>query len=65
VALHQKNHALKSEARNPKQGSKFEIRISKTKSKTRARLNALAIGSIKVTDGQIAAFVSDIETFDI
>jgi hypothetical protein len=72
LALHQKNMLLKPKhesrgpaGRNPKQGSKSEIQMFKTRSKTRTLLNALAIRAMKMTSGQIASFVSVIGTFDI
>jgi hypothetical protein len=63
MLLNPKQESRGTAGRNPKQGSKSEIQMFKTKSEARTRLNALAIRTMKMTGR--AAFVSVIGTFDI
>jgi hypothetical protein len=63
--LNPKHKSRGPSGRNPKQGSKSQIQMFKTKSKTRTRLKVLATRTMKMTGGQIAAFVSAMGTFHI
>jgi hypothetical protein len=52
MLLNPKHESRGLAGRNPKQGSKFEIQMFKTKSKTQTLLNALAIRAMRMTGGQ-------------
>jgi hypothetical protein len=65
MLLNPKHKSRGRAGRNPKQASKFEIQIFKTKSKTRIMLNSLAIQPIKARDMKFAILVFVIGTFGV